>query len=139
VQLTPDDGSVVAAILAGKASVGATTLEQALAAKKAGKTIDFLYPTDGVIMIPEMLAIPSNVHKPDVAKAVYDFILSKTGQDVIVSGFAHSPQPEIAEPEGAKPWHDLVGVAMTWTHPFVADVSNHRAQIDETFRSIMAN
>ncbi len=71
-----------------------------------GAKLKFMLPQEGVVMLPQDMFILKKAPHPNAAKLWIDFILSETGQTVLVKGEAlisgragfNSPLPEYAPP-----------------------------------------
>jgi len=87
----------------------------ARAAKEAGSPIDFVYPAGGTVLIPSPIAITASAENPTAAKAVVDFILSRSGQQIIVQiGDFYPVRTDVAPPTGAPPLHTITALEIDW-------------------------
>lgn len=91
--------AVMARMESGERPVGVVLLENLLA--KPGPTV--VYPADGAVVIPGMLAIPRDCPAPEAAKRVYDWLLGPAAQAEVVAGGMYSPFPGSPTPAGARP------------------------------------
>lgn len=87
----------------GESDAGIVLLENVLAAREAGSKVAVVYPADGAIVIPGLIALLPHAKKNEAAAAaVYDAFLSEEVQRAIVEkGFMHSPDPAMPAPTGA--------------------------------------
>jgi iron(III) transport system substrate-binding protein len=85
-------------------------------AKAAGSPIDFAYPAGGTVLIPSPIAITASAENPAAAKAVVDFILSQSGQQIIVKiGDFYPVRIDVAPPAGAPPLHTITALDVDWS------------------------
>jgi len=82
VSCEPGNGAVETKLLSGQLAVAMLLEENVLKAISEGKPLGFVYPSDGPIVIPASIAIMRTTKNPAAAKAVYDFFLSKDGQQL---------------------------------------------------------
>ncbi len=75
--------------------------ENVLKAISEKKPLGFVYPSDGPIVNPPGIAIMKTTKNPAAAKAVYDFFLSKEGQQAIIDGWMHSVRTDMPPPKNA--------------------------------------
>ena len=84
-------------------------------AKAAGSPIDFAYPAGGTVLIPSPIAITASADNPTAAKAVLDFILSQSGQQIIVQiGGFYPVRTDVAPPAGAPELHTITPLEIDW-------------------------
>lgn len=89
---------------------GIVLLENLLAARAKGSKVDVVYPKDGAIVVPGPIALLPRAAESRGARAVYDAILSKDVQALLVEkGFLHAADPKAAPPEGAPKLSRLLG------------------------------
>ncbi len=79
------NGDALNKIISGEAPVGIVTDNGVRVAKAKGSPVEMIYPTDGAIPITEPIAIVAGTKNLDAAKAFVDFVLSPTGQALIVT------------------------------------------------------
>ena len=80
VSVQQGNGAVQKAVLAGQKSCGIIVDYMALREKAKGSPVDFIYPSEGSLIVTEPIGIVKGTQKPDLAKAFVDFILSDDGQ-----------------------------------------------------------
>jgi iron(III) transport system substrate-binding protein len=84
-------------------------------ARATGSPIDFAYPAGGTVQIPSPIAVTTDAPNPTAAKAVIDFILSQSGQQIIVQiGGFYPVRTDVALPEGAPPLHTITALDIDW-------------------------
>ncbi len=66
-----------------------------------------IFPEDGAVPIPGLLAIPTDCRAPDAAERVVDWLMGDTAQDLVVNARMHSPFPGKPAPEGAPKLEDI--------------------------------
>ncbi|ABC23994.1 extracellular solute-binding protein, family 1 [Rhodospirillum rubrum ATCC 11170] len=74
------NGSVMEAVASGQSAVGIIVDFMALNAKAKGSPVDFVFPSDGVSVITEPVAILKTARNPAGAKVFIDWLLSAEGQ-----------------------------------------------------------
>ena len=97
----PGNGAVETKLLSGQLAVGMLLEENVLKAISEGKPLGFVYPSDGPIVIPASIAIMKTTKNPAAARVVYDFFLSKEGQQAILNGWMPSVRPDMPPPKNA--------------------------------------
>jgi len=84
-------------------------------AKAAGSEIDFVYPASGTVLIPSPIAITATAHNPVAARSVVDFILSESGQKIMVQiGNFYPVRTDVAPPEGAPSLESIAAFEVDW-------------------------
>lgn len=100
VQVLRGTGDVTRALVSGEFAVikgiDYTTAIQA----DLGAPVAFRFPKDGAIALPSPIAITSTSQNPEGAKAFVDFILSKRGQEFLVSHFFIPVRSDVEPPKG---------------------------------------
>lgn len=76
------NGTVQKAVVDGKVGVGILVDYMALRSKEKGAPVEFIYPTEGSLIVTEPVGILKSTKQEALAKAFVDFILSETGQKV---------------------------------------------------------
>ncbi|WP_430514541.1 ABC transporter substrate-binding protein [Pannonibacter phragmitetus] len=79
------NGPALKAVAGGMAKYAIVVDADVIRAKAKGSPVDFIFPKDGVSFITEPVAIMSTAKNVDAAKAFVDFLLSKEGQELVVS------------------------------------------------------
>jgi iron(III) transport system substrate-binding protein len=90
---------VLQRVLSGERRFGVVLLENVLVSRDRGEPVDFVVPTDAVV-IPGDVAILKDTANPAAARAVVDLILSPAGQALMAGdlGRMHAVDPRIAPP-----------------------------------------
>lgn len=65
-----------------------------------GAPVAFVFPEDGVLSLPSPMAIGAKARNPEAAKVFLDFVLSKEGQQVLVSKHFLPVRTDVAPPPG---------------------------------------
>lgn len=96
------NGAVLNAVASGEKSYS-MVVDYLVAREKAkGSPVDLIYPTEGVPVITEPIAIMKNTANEKAAKAFVDFVLSEDGQKV-ASDIGYTPIREgVPAPKGLK-------------------------------------
>jgi iron(III) transport system substrate-binding protein len=100
----------------GEKPVGVLLLENLLAAESTRAAP--VFPSDGAVVVPGPVAIPTTCPNPAAAEAVVDFLLSPPGQAVLVAGDLYGVLPGTPPPDGA-PALDTIPVR-PWAPGFAA-------------------
>lgn len=91
---------------------GIVLLENLLAARAKGSKVEAVFPKDGAIIVPGPVALLPRAADSKGARAVYDAILSRDVQAMLVEkGFLYAADPKAAPPEGAPKLRKLLGDA----------------------------
>lgn len=114
------NSAVLARLETGEQDVGLVLLENLIVAKRKGSPVAAFFPEDGAILVPGPIAMTAGCPNPAAAAVVYDFLLSKPGQEAIVRGDMYAALPEVAPPEGAPPLESVV--IRPWTAGFAETV-----------------
>ena len=90
-----------------------------------------IYPKDGVVQVPSLIAILNTTKNPEGAKALVDWWLSKEGQQAVVKGWMHSVRGDVKEPIGSVPTKGLTDgkIKVDWRK-----LADNNAKIKEEFR-----
>lgn len=64
-----------------------------------GAPVAFKFPSDGAVALPSPIAITSSSSNPEGAKAFVDYILSKEGQEFLVTQFFIPVRADVEPPE----------------------------------------
>jgi iron(III) transport system substrate-binding protein len=97
----PGNGAVETKLLSGQLAVGMLLEENVLKAASEGKPLGFIYPSDGPVVIPAPIGIMRTTKNQAAAKVIYDFFLSKEGQQAIINGWMPSVRPDMPAPKNA--------------------------------------
>jgi iron(III) transport system substrate-binding protein len=84
-------------------------------AKDSGLPLDYTYPAGGTVLIPSPLAITADAQNPDAAKAFIDFILSQSGQKIVVEiGSFYPVRSDVDPPAGAPALNTIDALSVNW-------------------------
>lgn len=119
--------------------VGIVLLENVLEAKKRGSPLEPIYPTDGAILAPSLIAILAKTPNPDLAKAVYDYFFDDEMQRANLEGRMYSPIPGFASPEGAREFKDVLASSFTWGPEVLESLYAQRESIKKQFLDVVLN
>ncbi len=127
------NSAVVSRMETKERPIGMLLLENVLEAKKKNSPVDPVYPKDGVILVPSPMAILKDTSKPELAKQVYDYFLSDDIQKAILRGRMYSPIPGIGDPEGAKPFKEVLTASFEWSPELLEKLYEQREAIKKKF------
>ncbi|ACS86994.1 ABC transporter substrate-binding protein [Musicola paradisiaca] len=97
------NGGVLSAITSGAKAYGVLVDFMAIREKAKGAPIEFLFPKEGVSIVTEPVAMTKKANHPEAAKAFIDFILSETGQRLVLKQGYLTADPTLPVPEGFPP------------------------------------
>ena len=97
---TKGNGGVLEAVASGQKAYGMIVDFMAFNGKAKGSPVDFVYPTEGVSMVTEPVAILKTAKNAEAAKAFVNWLLSDAGQQYMtVQGYIPG-KAGVAGPEG---------------------------------------
>jgi iron(III) transport system substrate-binding protein len=80
-----------------------------------GSPVDFAYPASGTVLIPSPIAITADASNPGAAKVFIDYILSESGQEIVVQiGSFYPVRSDVALPPGAPPLETITAFDVDW-------------------------
>lgn len=134
IQVEGGNSAITRKLLSGEFRLSILNQESVLKAKSRGEPLEMIYPEDAVVMIPGPIAILRTSRNPAAAKAVYDWWLSRQGQQAIVNGWMHSVRRDLPPPAGARPLPELLprAIPVDWE-----EVSANMSRIKDTFSRIV--
>ncbi|MGG4554160.1 ABC transporter substrate-binding protein [Paenibacillus humicus] len=101
------NGAVLKAVASGEKTYGMVVDYMVVREKAKGSPIDLSYPSEGVPIITEPIAIMKGTDNQEAAQAFVDFVLSEEGQKLSVE-IGYTPIREgVAPPEGLKGIADI--------------------------------
>jgi iron(III) transport system substrate-binding protein len=104
---TKGNGGVLEAVASGQKAYGMIVDFMAFNGKAKGSPVDFVYPTEGVSMVTEPVAILKTAKNVEAAKSFVDWLLSDAGQQYMtVQGYIPG-KAGVAGPEGRPAAADL--------------------------------
>lgn len=112
----------------GERPVGVLLLENLLAAESTRARV--VFPTDGAVVVPGPVAIPTSCKNPRAAEQIVDLLLSPDGQALLTRGAMYGAFAETPPPAGAPPLEALA--TRPWPPGFVeqaaADAADAKAR-----------
>lgn len=94
------NGGVLKAVASGTKTYGVIVDFLAIREAAKGSPIEFVFPTEGVSMVTEPVAIMAKTKQPDAAKKFVDFLLSKQGQNLVLEQGYLPARDDIGVPQG---------------------------------------
>lgn len=131
------NSAVMQRIVTGERPVGMILLESVLNEQKRNPNIALVYPTDGTVVIPGPMGIVKTTKHLEAAKKIYDFIMSKDGQQISLNGLVHVVDPEVGAPAGAKPLGEIRQNAFELSDKFFEFVKNEDTSFKSKYSNIM--
>lgn len=119
------NGSVLTAIASGAKPYGVLVDYLAIREKAKGSPVEFVFPTEGVSMVTEPVAILKDSKNQELARKFVDFVLSEEGQKLVVEQGYLPARNGVASPEGF-PARDQIKLL-----PFDAAKSLENAESDK--------
>ena len=101
-QIMKDDKSLNQAIADGELDMGLTIdfMVRDLKNKNPDTPIDYIFPEEGVVLVPSPIAITKDCQNLPSAKAFVDFILSKEGQEFLSAQGITPIRRDVTPPSG---------------------------------------
>ncbi len=113
---------------------GMLLLENALMSQAAGQPLAWRVPTDGVVLIPGVLALLKTAPHPDAARRVMDWMMEEKAQHIVVDvGLMHAAREGLPPPKGAPGLETLLPNAVALTPETWVGLSSQAAQIKTRF------
>lgn len=94
------NGTVLDAVANGQKAYGIIVDYMPLNAKAQGSPVDFVYPSEGVSVVTEPVAITANAKDPAAARLFVDWLLSDAGQAYMAEQGYIPAKPGVAAPAG---------------------------------------
>ncbi len=94
------NGAVLNALASGSSAYGVLVDYMAVREKAKGAPIEFVFPTEGVTMVTEPVAILKDSQNPEAAQKFVDFVISKEGQQLVLEQGYLPAHPELPVPDG---------------------------------------
>lgn len=109
------NGAASAALAAGRYEAVGVLDYMVREASDAGRPVGYAYPASGTVVIPSPIALTAAASNPDAARAVADFILSESGQQIIVEiGNFYPVRTDVAPPSGAPSLEEIARLPVDW-------------------------
>lgn len=109
------NGTARDGVVAGDFAAVAVLDYMARQAQADGGDVAFAFPAGGTVLIPSPIAILANSPNPEAARVVVDFILSRSGQEIVVQlGSFYPARSDVAPPEGAPPLDSITALDVDW-------------------------
>lgn len=133
------NSAVLRRIQSRERPVGWILLENLLRFKGKDKRLVTVFPSDGVVLQNNVLAIPKK--KGDHAKAekIAHWLFSEKGQSAMTRSFMYSPFLDFPAPVGAPPFREIEKKAFKWSDQFIDSVVKNRESIKEKLADIIYN
>ncbi|MDO5040707.1 MAG: ABC transporter substrate-binding protein [Peptoniphilus sp.] len=105
------NGAIQTAVVAGQKAAGILVDYMAMRSKAEGAPVEFIYPEEGSPYVTEPIGIAKGTENEELAKAFFDFVISKEGQE-LASSMGYTPiRSDVATPEGLKGADELKTIA----------------------------
>lgn len=134
------NGAVLQRLTSGEAGAGIILLENVLKARADNPShpVQFVIPSDGVILVPSPAAVTADSKVPEAARRVVDFMLGEEGQRSIVEGFMYSLNEAVPPPAGGPAWSEIKDRQLVpWTPEYLASTHARREEIKKSFSKAM--
>jgi len=116
--------------------IGLLLLENVLKAMKKGSPIRPIYPKEGVIPVPGLIAILKGTKNISAAQRVYDWFFSLEAQRAMVAAGMHSFYPQAPAPQGWLPLSEILAhtpEGMFWGNEVLQALYPRRDEIKRGF------
>lgn len=94
------NGAVLNALASGSSAYGVLVDYLAVREKAKGAPIEFVFPSEGVTMVTEPVAILKDSKNLEAAQKFVDFVISQEGQQLVLEQGYLPAHPELPVPEG---------------------------------------
>ncbi|MGN6579599.1 MAG: ABC transporter substrate-binding protein [Bordetella sp.] len=121
---TSGNGSVIESVARGEKAYGIIIDYMALNAKAKGSPVEFVFPTEGVTVISQPVAIMKASKNVEAAKAFVDWLLSDAGQNNAVEQGYYPAATNIKPPRGYPALDSLVIMKADFKKLLDADQAN---------------
>lgn len=126
------NGGVLSAITSGTKGYGVLVDYMAIREKAKGAPIEFVFPTEGVSIVTEPVAMLSKAKNPQAAKAFIDFVLSKAGQQLVLQQGYLPADASLPVPAGFPP-RDSINVMPLNAAKALAEGEQNKKRFGELF------
>ena len=131
VRVDKGNGNILKAVVDGQMKAGMVVDYMALRSKTKGAAVDFVYPTEGSLIITEPVGILKATQNTALAKKFVDFILSEEGQKTTAE-IGYTPiKSGVKAPEGFKTVDELKNLTFD-----ISTLVNERNADKEKFSTI---
>lgn len=132
VKVDRGNGSVQTAVVAGENGLGMIADYMALRSKADGAPVDFVYPSEGSLIVTEPIGIVNGTAHEAEAKSFVDFILSEAGQEATAE-IGYTPiRSGVAAPEGFRSVDEITNLTYD-TAELAANREQDKQQFSEMF------
>ncbi len=116
VEVLDSNGQVCDAVARGAVALGWTDTDDVAVARAEGEPVASIFPTDGVMLIPNTVAMIAGAPHPAEARALIDFLLSGEVEARLAAGpGAQIPlHTDVAAPEGVLALRDVTVLEIDW-------------------------
>ena len=130
--------AVITRIETRERPVGMVLLENILKAQAKGSPVRPIYPSDGVIPISSPIAIMQDSENPEIAKKIYEWLLTSEAQHAIINSGMYSLMPGVAPPKGARAFFgDVDKILMAWSPQLLEQLYGERGEIKAKFSELV--
>lgn len=130
-QLLRGTGDVTRGLTSGEFAV-IKGIDYVLANQAAeGAPVAFLFPAEGAVTVASPIGITADSKNVEAARAFVDFIVSKAGQEVMVSKFFIPVRTDVAPPVGLPSADQIVSLPIDYDW-----LAEHDAELREKFSEI---
>jgi len=111
----PSNGAARDGLTSGEFEAVAVLDYMARLARADGFPVEYAYPKSGTVIIPSPLAITAAATNQDGARVFVDYVLSETGQEIVVElGSFYPVRSDVAVPPNAPPLGEIVALEVEW-------------------------
>lgn len=102
--ITGSSGQVIQGVASGEYAIGMTLEDGALRFIRGGAPVRIIYPSEGVSVLPDAMALVARGPNPELGRAVLDFMISVEAQTVLSRDLGRRPiRDDVPAPEGLPP------------------------------------
>jgi iron(III) transport system substrate-binding protein len=131
------NGTVYKTLKSEKSLIGWMTMDIILRYQNKQSDLSYVYPTDGVIIQQNVLALPKKNKKKEYLSDVVTWFFSDEAQQLMIDAYSYSPFLEKDPPKGARPLKELMKGSFKWNISVIESVNRKRKELREGFTEIL--
>ena len=126
------NGAVLSALASGSKAYGVLVDYMAIREKAKGAPIEFVFPTEGVTLVTEPVAMLKGSQHPAQARAFIDFVLSQAGQELVLKQGYLPAHPALPVPAGY-PARDQIKLMALDAHKALVNSDQNKQKFSDLF------
>lgn len=106
--ITGNSAQVIQGVASGEYAIGMTLEDGALRFIRGGAPVRIIYPSEGVAMLPDAMALVARGPNPELGRAVLDFMITVEAQTVLSRDLGRRPvRDDVPPPQGLPPVNEV--------------------------------